>query len=95
MIRIIRVVLIAIVLFALPLAVSAASEAAGAEGAGHGGPSLMEPDPGGAIWTIVLFVLLVAVLGKFAWPPILRGLQEREQKIRGDLENAEKAESTA
>jgi len=57
----------------------------------HESPGLLSVDYGSAVWTIVLFALLVAVLGKFAWPPILRGLQDREQKIRGDLENAEKA----
>jgi len=57
----------------------------------HDEPGLLSPDPGAAIWTIILFVVLLVVLGKFAWPSILKGLQDREEKIRADLENAENA----
>ena len=107
MIRIIRVVMIAVVLFALPLVPSVATAQHGAADDAHALPAdaeqgahaadtghkqgLLDTDPGSSIWSIVLFVVLLAVLGKFAWPPILRGLQDREQKIRGDLQNAEKA----
>ena len=105
MIRIIGAVTIAVVLFVLPLAPSVATaqhgeadahaQPADAGGDSHGAdaehkPNLLDTDPGLAVWTIVLFVVLVAVLGKFAWPPILKGLQDREQKIRDDLEGAEK-----
>ncbi|MAE66365.1 MAG: ATP synthase F0 subunit B [Phycisphaeraceae bacterium] len=58
---------------------------------GESKPGLLEVDLGSAVWTIVLFVLLLLVLGKFAWPNILKGLQDRESKIRGDLERAETA----
>lgn len=48
--------------------------------------------------TIVIFLLLVAVLGKYAWGPILSGLKAREDKIRKDIADAEatraKAEAT-
>ena len=70
---------------------AAADAHAGADAEAHESPGLLNPELGTAVWTIVLFVVLVAVLGKFAWPPILKGLQDREQKIRGDLEGAEKA----
>lgn len=67
-----------------------------ANGAGeHEPPGLLDPDPGSAVWTIVLFILLVLLLGRFAWPAILRGLQDREAKIRGDLENAERSAKDA
>ena len=52
-------------------------------------PSLLTPDLGSAVWSIVLFVVLLFVLSKYVWPPILKGLQEREGKIRADLEHAE------
>lgn len=47
------------------------------------------------IAALVLFGLLVAVLGKYAWPPILKALQDREDKIRGDIEHAQGARKQA
>jgi F-type H+-transporting ATPase subunit b len=58
-------------------------------------PSLLAPDLGSAVWSIVLFGLLLLVLGKFVWPPILKGLQDREQRIRNDLDEAAKANKDA
>jgi len=45
-------------------------------------------DVGNAIWTLVIFLLVVVVLGKFAWGPILTLLQEREQFIHKSLSAA-------
>jgi len=61
-----------------------------AEAAEHGqaSPSLFGGDFGTAIWTLVIFILLLIVLGKFAWGPLLRTLQNREQFIRESLESA-------
>ena len=52
---------------------------------------LIQPEPGLAIWTIVTFLLLVFVLGKYAWKPMLAMLAEREQTIRTALDEARKA----
>jgi F-type H+-transporting ATPase subunit b len=59
----------------------------GAAAEAHGAPEggLFAGDVGNAIWTVVIFVLALAVLGKFAWTPILKGLQGREQFIRDAL----------
>jgi F-type H+-transporting ATPase subunit b len=43
---------------------------------------------GNAFWTLVIFVLVVVVLGKFAWGPMLGLLQERESFIRKSLLDA-------
>ncbi|HEV3077702.1 MAG TPA: F0F1 ATP synthase subunit B, partial [Thermoanaerobaculia bacterium] len=43
---------------------------------------------GNALWTVVIFVLVLVVLGKFAWGPLLAGLQAREAYIREALETA-------
>jgi F-type H+-transporting ATPase subunit b len=43
------------------------------------------------IWTIVVFVILLAVLKKYAWGPILEGLQKREHNIASAVEEAQKA----
>jgi F-type H+-transporting ATPase subunit b len=56
---------------------------------------MFDINPGLIVWTIVTFVLVLAVLGKFAWKPLLQSLNEREDKIRGALEQAEKARSEA
>jgi F-type H+-transporting ATPase subunit b len=45
-------------------------------------------DVGNALWTLVIFGLVVLVLGKFAWGPLLRSLQAREEFIRESLEKA-------
>ena len=45
-------------------------------------------DVGNVIWTLIIFGLVVFVLGRFAWGPILSGLQSREAFIRESLESA-------
>ena len=45
--------------------------------------------------TIVIFAVLVAVLGKYAWAPILNGLRAREEKIRKDIADAEATRARA
>ena len=36
---------------------------------------LVQPDPGLFIWTIVTFLVLLALLAKFAWRPLLQALE--------------------
>ncbi len=48
-----------------------------------------------AIWTGVVFVGLLLVLGKFAWGPIADGLDKREQRIAAEIAAAEKANADA
>ena len=48
-----------------------------------------------AITTILIFVLLLVILGKTAWGPIVKGLAAREGKIRQDIEEAERARAAA
>jgi F-type H+-transporting ATPase subunit b len=48
-----------------------------------------------AVWTIVVFLLLLWVLSKYAWKPMLEGLQRREQNIRAALEEAQRAREEA
>ncbi len=47
------------------------------------------------LWTWVAFACLVWILNRVAWRPILKGLDLREQRIRGALDNAEKARLAA
>jgi len=46
-------------------------------------------------WEIVSFAILLWVLYKFAFPPILQTLEAREQKIRDSLEQAERHRAEA
>ena len=52
---------------------------------------LVKLDPGLFIWTILTFVLLLTVLAKFAWKPLLLMLDERNKSIEESLLSAEKA----
>ena len=52
---------------------------------------LVQPDPGLFIWTIVTFLVLLALLAKFAWRPLLAALDSRQESIRKSLDDAQKA----
>ena len=54
---------------------------------------LVQLDPGLFIWTILTFLLLLSVLAKFAWKPLLKMLKDREEMIRNSLYDAEKAQT--
>ena len=56
---------------------------------------MLEINPGLIIWTIITFVLVLVVLSKVAWKPILNALQSREQEIADALRNAEQAKKEA
>jgi F-type H+-transporting ATPase subunit b len=64
--------------------------AADASAATEGGesPSIFTGDIGNIIWTLLTFIAVLFVLGKFAWRPILTALQKREQYIRDSLNQA-------
>jgi F-type H+-transporting ATPase subunit b len=62
---------------------------------GEESPSLFAGDLGNAVWTLVIFTLVVLILGKFAWGPILKGLQARETFILESLEKARHANAEA
>lgn len=71
------------------LSLAAGLGLAGAAVASEGGnDNLFAGDLGNAIWTVVIFVVLLVVLRKFAWGPLLEGLQKRETFIRESLEKA-------
>jgi len=62
-------------------------------GEGDHGSSSEEPnpflaDPDLAIWTAVIFTILLFVLGKTAWPQISAALDEREKRIEGNIADA-------
>ena len=52
---------------------------------------LVQPDPGLYIWTIVTFLILLALLAKFAWRPLIAALVARQDAIRKSLDEARQA----
>ena len=52
---------------------------------------LVQPDPGLYIWTIATFLILLWLLAKFAWRPLLAALEGRQETIRKSLEEAQQA----
>lgn len=51
--------------------------------------SILAPHFDLAIWTIVIFVLLLTVLKKFAWGPMIQGLHAREENIHKAVSEAQ------
>jgi F-type H+-transporting ATPase subunit b len=52
---------------------------------------LVQTDPGLFIWTIVTFLVLLGLLAKFAWRPLLEALDTRQNAIRKSLDDAQQA----
>jgi F-type H+-transporting ATPase subunit b len=52
---------------------------------------LVKFDPGLFIWTILTFLLLVALLTKFGWQPLMQMLDTRQEGIKKALSDAENA----
>ncbi|HYG70532.1 MAG TPA: F0F1 ATP synthase subunit B [Anaeromyxobacteraceae bacterium] len=52
-------------------------------------------NPGLTLWTGITFLLLLAVLAKFAWGPIVKTLVERERSIREAIDTAKKERAEA
>jgi F-type H+-transporting ATPase subunit b len=59
------------------------------------GLDLILPDLAELIWGAVLFALVLLVLNKVAFPAIKKAIAQREEKIQGDLEQAENAKAEA
>ena len=51
---------------------------------------LVLPDIGLVFWSTIAFLILLFVLGKFAWKPIMKAIGEREQGITEAIASAEK-----
>src|SRR4026207_491355 len=45
---------------------------------------------GNALWTLIIFVIVVVILGKFAWGPVLSLLKQREEFIHKSLSDAKR-----
>jgi len=65
-----------------------------AEGGSHAHPPLQfRVDT--LIFSLIIFLGLAAVLFRYAWKPIMEGLDKREKRIHDDIENARLASEQA
>jgi F-type H+-transporting ATPase subunit b len=62
-------------------------------GGAAGGPFSI--NPGLIIWTLVVFGILLVLLWRFAYPSILKSVEDRERRIAKQLEDAERANAEA
>lgn len=56
---------------------------------------LLRVDPGLMLWTIITFIVLLLILWKAAWRPIVDALDARAEKIRFEIDNAERTRQEA
>jgi F-type H+-transporting ATPase subunit b len=78
----------------LLLAALAAPAAAQEHGEGGGG-GLLSINPGLIIWTILIFLIVLAILSKFAFPKILGAVEARERHLNELAESAERDRAEA
>ncbi|MEE6187573.1 ATP synthase subunit b [Mycovorax composti] len=54
---------------------------------------LLTPNLGYFVWALVAFIVVFLILKKFAWKPILKSLNDREQNIANAIASAEKVKA--
>jgi F-type H+-transporting ATPase subunit b len=47
------------------------------------------------LWSVIVFLVLLFILGRYAWKPMLEGLQKREETIRGAIDDAQRSREEA
>ncbi|HZW71507.1 MAG TPA: F0F1 ATP synthase subunit B, partial [Hanamia sp.] len=50
---------------------------------------LLSPHLGLILWTLLAFIIVLYILGKYAWKPILKSLNDREKNISDSILSAE------
>jgi len=55
--------------------------------------SLLTPHLGFFVWTLIAFIVVLLLLKKFAWKPILKSLKDREDNISNSIAAAEKVKA--
>jgi len=95
--------LLARIIWAIVVVLCSAGMAFAEESAKQGGAEALNPInfhginfPGDlTIWTAVVFLVVLAILYKFAWGPISEGLQNRENEIAGQIAEAQRKHEEA
>jgi F-type H+-transporting ATPase subunit b len=81
-----------LVMMTLVWSVASTARAAEAEG---GGVGLFSGTFADSLWTVVAFVVLLVVLGRVAWRPLLNALTDRQLHIESQLKSAEESRRRA
>ena len=69
------------------LVLGTATTVAASEG---GGGALLQPEIGTIFWTLITFLIMVGILRRFAWNPLLGAIDAREKSIRDAIEQADR-----
>lgn len=90
----------AMMLSRVALATHGAAPAHGAEGLAHEAAAHEAPNPMAFSWVsaataVVVFGVAFFILSKAVWPKIVKGLDDRDAKIRGEIQAAEEARKRA
>lgn len=56
---------------------------------------IINPQPGAIFWTLITFIILLIVLRKFVWGPLIDGLKRREEGIRQNIDAARQQQEEA
>lgn len=56
---------------------------------------LLQLEPGMIVWTWITFIVLIVILYKIAWNPLVKLIEEREAAIEENLHNAQKEREEA
>lgn len=56
---------------------------------------LLRVDPGLLLWTVLTFLVMMAILWKVAWRPIVDAMDARAEKVRFEIDNAERTRQEA
>lgn len=75
--------------------VEAEAHDSGHAAAASGEPDILAPEPSLAIYTIIVFLLLFALLYRFAWGPLSQALENRENSLESAFKEAETARAEA
>lgn len=59
------------------------------------GMKLLIPNMAEFVPACVAFIIIFVIMSKFAWPAILKMMEDREKKIQGDLDSAEQSKNDA
>ena len=59
------------------------------------GPDILIPKPAELIPALIAFVIILLVLAKLVWPPVLEMMEKRQQKIQDDLDAAQRSKIQA
>jgi F-type H+-transporting ATPase subunit b len=56
---------------------------------------LLRVDPGLLLWTVITFLVMMGILWKVAWRPIVDAMDARAEKVRFEIDNAERTRQEA